>query len=425
MARVLVQTSPSVGHLFPVLGPATALAARGHAVHVLTLADQVERVRELGLGATPIDPAIAAREMDDHAAKNPIDAVERAVRTFLDRAPFGFRDLERAIAKHRPDVLIVDNNSYGALTAAEASGLPWCAFQPFFTPLPSKDVPPFGPGLPLARGPLGRLRDAILRPLLVRKLEGLLLSPLNALREEAELGPIGSLEDLLLRPPRTLYFTAEALDYPRSDWPASYVMVGPATWGPRVQPPAWLDAIDRPIVLVTCSTEAQADRGILESALAGLADEDVFVIGTSAAEDPASFEVPDNARVERFLPHGPILDRAVAVICHGGMGITQKALGRGVPVCVVPHGRDQHEVARRVERARAGVRLLPSKLSPARIRGAVRDTRARVQGAERIAAAFRAAGGAEKAADVVEELAGEASPARPGPEKARAAAALG
>ena len=39
--------------------------------------------------------------------------------------------------------------------------------------------------------------------------------------------------------------------------------------------------------------------------------------------------------------------RGVAVT-HGGIGATQKALARGVPVCVVPFGHDQFEVARRV-----------------------------------------------------------------------------
>jgi hypothetical protein len=36
------------------------------------------------------------------------------------------------------------------------------------------------------------------------------------------------------------------------------------------------------------------------------------------------------------------------------MGATQKALAHGVPVCAVPFGRDQLEVARRVEVAAAG-----------------------------------------------------------------------
>jgi UDP:flavonoid glycosyltransferase YjiC (YdhE family) len=86
------------------------------------------------------------------------------------------------------------------------------------------------------------------------------------------------------------------------------------------------------------------------------------------------------------------------------MGITQKALAAGVPTVVVPFGRDQLEVARHVEVAEAGVRLPAKNLTPTRLREAVRAARDRKPGAERIAAAFRAAGGPTRAADAFEQL---------------------
>ena len=87
-----------------------------------------------------------------------------------------------------------------------------------------------------------------------------------------------------------------------------------------------------------------------------------------------------NATVLPFAPHGPILDRAACAITHGGMGVTQKALSRGVPACVVPFGRDQFDVARRVEVAEAGSRLPASRLRPARLRAKVREAVARRPG---------------------------------------------
>jgi UDP:flavonoid glycosyltransferase YjiC (YdhE family) len=86
------------------------------------------------------------------------------------------------------------------------------------------------------------------------------------------------------------------------------------------------------------------------------------------------------------------------------MGITQKALAHGVPVVAVPFGRDQPEVARRVEVAHAGVRLPARKLTPERLRNAVRRAIQLRPGAERIAAAFAAAGGAVAAANELEAL---------------------
>lgn len=404
MARVLIYTSPARGHLFPILGVATELDARGHDLTVVTLRDEVERVRRLGLVAEPLADEVEARELDDYKGRNPLEALRLSVATFADRAPHDHADLAAAISRHRPDVIVVDNNSWGALTAAEASGVPWCSFQPYFTPLPSPDVPPFGPGFPPARGPLGRLRNAAVRPMLSSMVARLALPPINQLRAADGLQPVKTMAEFLTRPDRTLYFTAEPFEYPRRDWPASYEMVGPATWSPTTDAPDWLDDIDGPIVLVTCSTERQEDAAILETALAALADEDVFVVGTGAAHDPARFTAGDNARIERFLPHDPVVQRAAAVVCHGGMGITQRALSHGVPVCVVPYGRDQLEVARRVEHAGAGVRLLPKRLNPERLREAVRRTRDCADGAAAVAAAFRAAGGPDRAASVVENM---------------------
>jgi UDP:flavonoid glycosyltransferase YjiC (YdhE family) len=104
------------------------------------------------------------------------------------------------------------------------------------------------------------------------------------------------------------------------------------------------------------------------------------------------------------VPHIPVLERAACVVCHGGMGITQKALAAGVPVCVVPFGRDQFDVARHVEVADAGTRLPASRLSPERLRAAVREALTKKAGAERIASAFAAAGGPKAAVGALDKL---------------------
>jgi UDP:flavonoid glycosyltransferase YjiC (YdhE family) len=88
------------------------------------------------------------------------------------------------------------------------------------------------------------------------------------------------------------------------------------------------------------------------------------------------------------------------------MGATQKALARGVPVCAVPFGRDQYEVARRVEVAGAGTRLPAKRLSPARLRSAVREAIDCRPGAARVAEGYRESGGAAGGADAFERLLG-------------------
>jgi MGT family glycosyltransferase len=403
MARYLVYTSPARGHLFPVVPTLEELRRRGHEVVVRTLSSEVGLLRELGFEAEFIDPAIERKEHADWQARTPIGALQIAIHTVLERARYDGPDLRRAIEEERPHVLLIDINTWGAMAAAETAGLPWATWCPYFLPVPSRDAPPFGLGLPPARGPLGRLRDRLLSPVLFG-IYNRQAPELDAVRTDLGAPPVRRIERAMLRASLMLYMTAEPFEYPRSDWPPSVRMVGPGIWDPPAKPTAWLDEFDKPLVLVTCSTEFQNDGKLVRAALEALTEEEANIVVTTAGVDPSSFTPPPNARIERFVPHGHVLERAACVVCHGGMGITQKALAAGVPVCVVPFGRDQFDVARRVEVADAGTRLPASRLRPDRLRKAVREAMGKRAGAERIASAFAAAGGPRAAVDALEEL---------------------
>lgn len=404
MARVLAYTSPARGHLFPLTPILKELAARGHEVVVRTLASQVELMRSCGFQAAPIDARIERIDLDDYGARTPLAAQKRALRTFCARAALDAGDLRAAIGQVDPDVLLVDVNCWGAMAAAEASGRRWASWCPYPLPLASREAPPFGPGLRPARGAAGRLRDAVLRPVVFGALERLVKPRVNEVREQAGVAPIADASELFAGVPLLLYLTAEPFEYPRSDWPPNVRLVGPCDWDPPAPPPAWLADVREPIVLVTTSSEFQDDGRLVRCALQALAEQPVHVVATLPSGDPASFAVPANARVVSFVPHGAILDRAACAVTHGGMGATQKALARGVPVCAVPFGRDQFEVARRVEVAGAGVRLPARRLSVNRLRDAVERAMRCGEGARRIAGAYRQAGGAQAAADAVQAL---------------------
>ncbi|MBI3929397.1 MAG: glycosyltransferase [Armatimonadetes bacterium] len=401
MAGYLVYTSPARGHLFPLVPTLRELENRGHEVRLRTLSPEVEPMRALGLTAESISAAVEQRELDDWKAANPVTALRRAGQTFVDRAAEEIVDLHQAIRRHRPDALFVDINSWGAMAAAEASGLPWAAFAPYFLPFQAAGIPPWGLGLAPRHDLVGRFRDAVLWWLVQRLFDGP-LAQLNGLRRQLGLGSLSHALHWVSLPPRLLYYTAEPFEYPRS-WPAHVRLVGPGIWEP---PPEASDVPhdERPVVLVTCSTEFQNDGSIIQMALDGLSREPVRVVATTAAVDPRTFQAPANTTVERFLPHGPLLERAACVVCHGGMGITQKALSAGVPLCVVPFGRDQLEVARHVEMAGAGVRLSPRGMTPEKLREAVRGAMSKRAGAEAMAEAFRRVGGPGWAADLLEEL---------------------
>ena len=404
MSTVLAYTSPALGHLFPMTPLLLELRDRGHDVHVRTLGSHVELVRSLGLSAEPIDPAIGAIVHADWEARGPKRALELTVRTFCERAALEVPDLERAIGQVRPDVVVVDINAWGASLVAEAWGGPWVFFSPYTPPLRSRGTPPFGPGLLPMAGPVGRLRDAVLRPLVLGAAEKAMVPGINALRSPRGLPAIASADAFFRRADALLVTTAQPFEYPHDDWGDDVTMIGALPWEPPGEAPDWLDEIEGPLALVTTSSEYQADEALVRAAVEGLAGEPWTVVATMPAGLSAPSDLPANVRVVEFVPHGHVLDRAVVAVTHGGMGATQKALARGIPVCVVPFGRDQLEVAARVVHARAGTKLAPRRLTGDTLRDAVREAATRAEGARRVASGYAAAGGAAAGADRVERV---------------------
>jgi MGT family glycosyltransferase len=280
--------------------------------------------------------------------------------------------------------------------------LPFVTFSPYTPPIRSEGTPPFGPGFKPLPGMLGRIRDGLLRPVVLGAVEKVMRPGIAMLREAKGLPPVGSADEFFRRSPLMLVTTAEPFEYHHEDWGDDIMMIGASAWEPPSEAPDWLDDIDRPLVLVTTSSEFQDDDVLARTALEALAGEPVSVVVTMPAGVPDDLDVPANARVEQFLPHGPLLERAAVAVTHGGMGGTQKALSLGVPVCAVPFGRDQLEVARRVEVSGSGTRLPAKKLTAERLRAAVREAMGCADGARRVAEGYRATGGVAAAADVIE-----------------------
>ena len=419
MSTVLAYTSPAIGHLFPMVPLLQELKARGHDVHIRTLAGQVPMLIKEGFQAGAVADSILAVESNDYNAGSAKAALAASVETFTARARFDAPDLQKAIEDVRPDLLLIDINAWGARIQAESAGLPWATFSPYTPPLQSKGTPPFGPGLAPMSGPLGKARDALARRLVIGAVEKLMLPRINALRAELSGGtlpPVRGADDMFRTSPLMLVATSEPFEYPHPDWGPGVRMIGALPWEPPAEPPAWLNGGGDPPVLVTTSSEYQADEDIVRAALAGLSAEPFTVVaslpaaqagsaGAGRAAGTGSFgPVPPNARLEHFIPHGPVLEYAAVAITHGGMGATQKALSKGVPVVVVPFGRDQHEVAARVVAADAGVRLGRKQLTPERLRAAVHQALAKAPGARRVAQGYTAAGGAPAGADALENL---------------------
>jgi len=407
MAVVLAYTSPAIGHLFPFCALLGELASRGHQVHVRTLDAGVMVCRRLGFAAERVDPRIESLQSDDWTTGSALRLVGKTVEVLARRAAIEVADIGAAMRSVKPDMVLVDANCWGAISTLEVQRIqktPWLIFSPFIPYLTGPGSPPFGPGARPRGGWVGRVRDIGIGTVTSTVFDRPFRDAVNPVRAALRLAPVRSADELLRRAPGVLVTTGKPFEYAHTEWGETVHMIGPAVFEPPTPgPPGWLDDIELPVVLVTTSSVRQADAALVRTALLALDGEPVHVVATHPA---GAFDIDltahRHATLTRFVPHSAVLDRAVCVVTHAGMGITQKALSRGIPVCAVPFGRDQFEVARRVEIAGAGTRLPARHLSVGRLRRKVLSAISMTTGAQAVAAGFAATGGVRHGADLVE-----------------------
>jgi MGT family glycosyltransferase len=389
------------GNVPPELHVVRRLVERGHEVMVLSDDSVAHDVRATGAIWRRWRRAPNRRDrrpendpIRDWECVAPWRLVERLVTTmFVGPADRYAHDTVDAIREFDPHLVISSMFCIGAMVAAEGSKRPFDVLIPNVYPLPAEGMPPFGLGLLPAKGRLGRARDRALAGMAEWLWDHYGLATLNAVRRDHRLAKVGHVFDQLHRARCQLILTSAGFDF-KSTLPANARYVGPvlddpvwATDAPWHPPPG-----DLPLVLVAMSSTYQAQGGCLQRVIDALASVSVRgIVTTGPAIDPATLRSPARVAVMRSAPHHQVLQYASAVVTHGGHGTAMKALAAGVPLVVLPHGRDQADTAARIVARGAGL-TLARRARPSRIAAAVRrvldDASFRVA-AERLGGAIR------------------------------------
>jgi MGT family glycosyltransferase len=162
------------------------------------------------------------------------------------------------------------------------------------------------------------------------------------------------------RADRILVCSSPSYDFGSGSVPANVCYVGPQLDDDQngASGDRWADAPAQPLVLVGLSSTVMRQEGLLQRAADALGQAQVRgLVTTGPAVDPAGISAPPNVTVTRWVRHADVLRHCSAVITHGGHGTVMKALIAGVPLVLVPLGRDQPDNAARVVHADAGIRL--------------------------------------------------------------------
>jgi len=166
-----------------------------------------------------------------------------------------------------------------------------------------------------------------------------------------------------------LHATDPEFDFFSSSVPPQHKYVGPLFWELPKSIPEFLQEAGPPWILITLSTSPQPEDltlvKIAIQALKKFAEKNVRVLVTGASghckDDLGS--IPANVHVTGYVPHSQILPQCCLVISHAGHGIVMKALTHGIPMVLVPWGRDQPGVAARARRLGTAVVVSRQKYS--------------------------------------------------------------
>jgi UDP:flavonoid glycosyltransferase YjiC (YdhE family) len=415
--RVVITCWGSHGDLFPYIGLALALKARGHTPVVATNPGYRAEVEREGIEFAVAGPLIDmnapdARDLYERVM-DPVRGSEVIIRDLLMPKLRQSYD-ELSAAASGADLLVGHPIVYAGPLVAERARIPWLAsvLAPLtFFSAHDPAVLPNAPRLndvPLVGGLLARTLLNLARPTLASWVK-----PVEALR--AELGlPRGKLAMMegQFSPYGTLALFSRVLAEPQRDWPPSVTITGCAFYNgpePTLEPKLeeFLAAGDAPVVF-TLGTSAvgAAGRFYHESAVAAERLGVRAVMLTGGFEQNRPDRLPPGVLLVDRAPHQLLFPRASAVVHQVGAGTLHQALRAGHPMLTVPHGHDQFDNARRVRRLGVARTLFPSEYRAQRV---AIELNALLSGGYReraavVAETVRRERGAEAAVDAIERV---------------------
>jgi UDP:flavonoid glycosyltransferase YjiC (YdhE family) len=409
MSSYLITCTPAHGHVMPLLQIARHLVARGHEVAFLTSSRYADEVSAAGARFVAL-PVAADVDLDDADAAFP----ERSGLTGPAALRFDMSNLfvrpgaaqlaavRTELAAGRIDAVLTEPLFVGGalLQLLPPNERPPVVVLGIF-PLGarSKDAAPFGLGVTPMPGPVGRLRNAVLRTIAERVIFGGIQREADDMaRREVGRQLGGFVLDWAGRADAYVQFTVPEFEYPRSDLPSTVHFAGPLPSAKSQSAlPGWWSDLDgsRPVVHVTQGTIANSDFDqVVQPTITALAASDVLVVVSTGGRpvDALPRDLPANVRVADYLPYDRLLPLVDVMVTNGGYGGVQQALAHGVPIVVAGQTEDKVEVSARVGWSGAGVNLRASTVTPEQVGDAVgkvlKDPAYRAE-AERIGAAMR------------------------------------
>lgn len=394
MARFVFVVPPLTGHINPTLSIGAVLLHRGHQVGWITLdpalAPKLPKGGELLLIQYDED------NLQKQESEKYLDIITKKIVYGIDSIKFLYEEVLIPLNRHsyegiadwldrfKPDLVITDHQMFAGAIAAANKGYTYAT--------------------------------SVTAPAAIKVMEELPkvheweMNQVIALQKEFGINSetaISCSEEL------TMVLTSKDF-FGEMELPRHYHFVGPVIHQRKEQMSfSWArlnqhEENKKILVSIGTTFDHEHKRSFFAKVIEAFENEPLTVVVVS---EPSLFEQwPSNFIVQRSVPQLELLSHLDAVVCHGGHNTVCETLTHGLPMVVIPIAYDQSHVAGRVARVGAGLRLNFNRFKAKHLREAVEEILENAcfrQAAVEISNSFRKAGGTEKAADLLLELAKE------------------
>ena len=420
MAHFGVVAPAFYSHVSALSALSLALVARGHCITFFQRPDAAAylsdpRLQFHAVGAASHPPGSLAQSLRRAANPGSPLGLRRVILDMAATTGMLCRELPGAFEALKIDAVLADQMEPAGALVAEALGLPFISVA---CALPVNREP----GIPLPVMPFDWSTDERALHMFEgsTRVYDWMMTPHRRAIEDACRGlgirVRGALHECL-SPFAQISQTVAAFDFPRQALPTGFHHVGPLR-APTHQAPARIEALPavqpgRPFIFASLGT-LQGHRFDLFKRIARACrqlDAQLLIAhcGGLDARRAQALQRHGATWVCAFAPQEAAIARADAIVSHAGLNTVMDAVAHDTPILALPIAFDQPGVAARVRHAGVGLSASPRFTGATELARRLRrllDEPGFKQRCAPLAASVRAAGGSERAADIVEAALG-------------------
>lgn len=404
------------GHLNPMVALADAIRTRGHRVTFFLLGVSPSSIAEAGFEIVPLGGSVFPVDLY-HAELEKLGSLQgrAALKHTLAigaRAAAAVLEVGPAVVRAAGvTALVIDQASFPAGTVADQLGLPFATVCNALLLNPDSAVPPYVTHWPPQDIWWARMRNRMAWVGLNRLYAPIVTCIQNhrrglGLPVPADISQVWSETLQISQQP-------ECFEFPRRELPKQVRFVGPLRFPEGYRPVSfpWERLDGRPLIYASLGTLQNRIAGlfrVIAEACDGLDAQ--LVISTGHGVTPEELgNLPGCPIVVAYAPQLELLRRSTLAITHAGLNTVLDAMTAGTPLVAIPVTNEQPGIAARVAWIGAGEIIVHQHVTSQALRTAIIRVRSNPSyraAAERVRDAIQAAGGAPRAAELIEQRLG-------------------